>query len=70
MESQETIIYVGIVLSTGISMIVASQIEKFKSLYAFKTLKISLKYLLLIFFLTIFQWAFGGSIYFLINLLF
>tara|TARA_B100000886_G_scaffold286852_1_gene211416 strand:+ start:318 stop:530 length:213 start_codon:yes stop_codon:yes gene_type:complete len=70
MESQETIIYVGIVLATGISMIVASQIEKFKSLYAFKTLKISLKYLLLIFFLTIFQWAFGGSIYFLINLLF
>ena len=70
MESQETIIYVGIVLSTGISMIVASKIDKFKNFYAFKTPKISVKYLLLIFFLTIFQWAFGGSIYFLINLLF
>ncbi len=70
MESQETIIYVGIVLSTGISMIIVSQIDKFKSFCALKTLKISVKYLLLIFFLTIFQWALGGSIYFLINLFF
>ena len=70
MESQETIIYVGIVLSTGISMIVASQIDKFNNFCAFKTLKISVKYILLIFLLTILQWAFGGSIYFLINLLF
>ena len=59
MDIHDTLVYVGMILTVGISMIVLTSNEKFKNIF--------LSYLVSIFFLTIFQWAIGGGIFFIYN---
>lgn len=67
MDIHDTLVYVGMILTVGISMILLAPNEKFKNIfYPFK-FQTFLLYLFSIFFLTIFQWAIGGGIFFIYN---
>ena len=67
MDIHDTLVYVGMILTVGISMIVLISNEKFKNIfYPFKFATF-LSYLVSIFFLTIFQWAIGGGIFYIYN---
>ena len=65
MDIHDTLVYVSMILTVGISMIILTSNEKFINIFfPFKFVNF-LEYLVSIFFLTIFQWAFGGTIYFI-----
>ena len=65
MDIHDTLVYVGMILTVGISMIILTSNEKFINIFfPFKFVNF-LEYLVSIFFLTIFQWAVGGTIYFI-----
>ena len=67
MDIHDTLVYVGMILTVGISMILLASNEKFKNIfYPFK-FQTFLLYLFSIFFLTIFQRAIGGGIFFIYN---
>ena len=60
MDIHDTLVYVGMILTVGISMIVLTSNEKFKNIFYPFNFATFLSYLVSIFFLTIFQWAIGG----------
>ena len=65
MDIHDTLVYVGMILTVGISMIILTSNKKFINVFfPFKFVNF-LEYLVSIFFLTIFQWAIGGAIYFI-----
>tara|TARA_B100000524_G_scaffold339937_1_gene232635 strand:+ start:735 stop:947 length:213 start_codon:yes stop_codon:yes gene_type:complete len=67
MDIHDTLVYVGMILTVGISMIVLTSNEKFKNIFFPFKFPTFLSYLVSIFFLTIFQWAIGGGIFFIYN---
>ena len=65
MDIHDTLVYVSMILTVGISMIILTSNKKFINVFfPFKFVNF-LEYLVSIFFLTIFQWAIGGAIYFI-----
>ena len=67
MDIHDTLVYVGMILTVGISMIVLTSNEKFKNIFFPFNFVTFLSYLVSIFFLTIFQWAIEGGIFFIYN---
>ena len=67
MDIHDTLVYVGMILTVGISMIVLTSNEKFKNIFFPFNFATFLSYLVSIFFLTIFQGAIGGGIVFIYN---
>jgi len=67
MEIQDSLVYVSMIITVGISMIILSYSEKFKNIFSVLKIKNLLLYFMLVFSITLFQWAFGGAVFFLYN---
>ena len=70
MEIQDTLVYVSMIITVGISMIVLTTIDNFKNIFLTPHIKNVIYYLLLVFLVTVFQWALGGAVFFLYNKIF
>ena len=70
MQTENTIIYLVIILTTGIAMLVLSNTDKFKNIWTSSINRNIAMYLCIVFLLIIFQWAFGGALYFFLNKIF
>ena len=70
MEIQDSLVYVSMIITVGISMIILSSSEKFKNIFSALKIKNVLVYLISVFSITLFQWAFGGAVFFLYNKIF
>ena len=67
MEIQDSLVYVSMIITVGISMIILSYSEKFKNIFSVLKIKNLLLYFMLVFSITVLQWAFGGAVFFLYN---
>ena len=70
MEIQDTLIYVSMIITVGISMIILTTVGSFKNIISTLQIKKVIYYLLSVFLITVFQWAFGGAVFFLYNKIF
>ena len=70
MEIQDTLIYVSMIITVGISMIILTSVGSFKNIFSTLQIKNVIYYLLSVFLITVFQWAFGGAVFFLYNKIF
>ena len=70
MEIQDTLVYVSMIITVGISMIILTTVESFKNIFSTPQIKSVIYYLLSVFFVTVFQWALGGAVFFLYNKIF
>ena len=70
MEIHDTLVYVSMIITVGISMIILTTVENFKNIFLTPQIKNVIYYLLSVFLVTVFQWALGGAIFFLYNKIF
>ena len=70
MEIHDTLVYVSMIITVGISMIILTTVENFKNIFLTPQIKNVIYYLLSVFLVTVFQWALGGAIFFLYNKVF
>ena len=70
MEIQDTLVYVSMFITVGISIIILTTVENFKNIFLTSQIKNVIYYLLSVFLVTVFQWALGGAIFFLFNKIF
>ena len=70
MEIQDTLVYVSMIITVGISMIILTTVENFKNIFSNPQIKNVIYYLLSVFLVTVIQWALGGAIFFLYNKIF
>ena len=70
MEIQDTLVYVSMIITVGISMIILTTVESFKNIFLTPQINNVIYYLLSVFFVTVFQWALGGAVFFLYNKIF
>ena len=70
MEIQDTLVYVSMIITVGISMIILTSVGSFKNTLSTLQIKNVIYYSLSVFLITVFQWAFGGAVFFLYNKIF
>ena len=70
MEIQDTLVYVSMIITVGISMIILTKVESFKNIFLTPQIKDVIYYLLSVFLVTVFQWAVGGAVFLLYNKIF
>ena len=59
MEIQDTLVYVSMIITVGISMIILTTVESFKNIFLTPQINNVIYYLLSVFLVTVFQWALG-----------
>ena len=69
MEIQDSIIYVGMILTVGISMLVLAANSHYRDMWELSKISRLPFYLFLIVVFTIAQWGIGGGPYFALNFL-
>ena len=70
MEIQDTLVYVSMIITVGISMIILTSVGSFKNIFSTLQIKNVIYYLLSVFLIIVFPWAFGGAVFFLYNKIF
>ena len=70
MEIQDTLVYVSMIITVGISMIILTTVESFKNIFLTPQINNVIYYLLSVFLVTVFQWALGGAVFLLYNKIF
>lgn len=69
MEIQDSIIYIGMILTVGISMLVLAANSHYRAMWKLSKLSSIPFYLFLVIVFTIIQWGIGGGLYFVLNFL-
>ncbi len=69
MEIQDSIIYVGMILTVGLSMLVLAANSRYRAMWELSKISRLPFYLFLVIIFTIAQWGIGGGLYFVLNFL-